>query len=80
MKEYLFYVRKFSVFKNDYALYIYKAKTKDPFHTIGEIVYRTIEHITRIDFVEATEQRLSYWASEEYDIYTWKDKYQKERE
>lgn len=60
---------------NDYMLYVYKVKTKDIFHTIGEIMYRTIEEIKRIDFAEYTENRVNFWKDDGYEITEWRDKY-----
>ena len=76
MKEYILYVRKYSIMINDYKLYVYRVKTNDVLHTIGEMHYRTFEHIERIDFVECTQSRLDYIKSKNLDIYDWYDKYQ----
>jgi len=75
LKTYLFYVRKYNILARDYVLYIYRCKTNDPYHTIGEIVYRTFEQIQRIDFVEETKSSLEYWKQEGKEIYEWNDKY-----
>lgn len=75
MKEYIFYVNKFNIFKNDYDVYAYRCKTKDALHTMGEMLYRTMEHIRRIDFVECTKEREDYIHSRGMEIYEWKDKY-----
>ena len=47
----LLYVRKFSIFTNDYELYVYGVNTNDIYHTIGEMYAQTLEHINRIDWV-----------------------------
>ena len=73
--NYLIYVRKYNILINDYMLYVYKVKTKDIFHTMGEIMYRTIEEIKRIDFAEYTENRVAFWKDGGYEITEWKDKY-----
>lgn len=75
MKEYLFYVRKYNIFVNDYTLFVYKCKTNDPFHTIGEIIYRTFEHIKRIDFVENSEGHEKFWKKHNTEILDWYNKY-----
>ena len=75
MNVYLFYVRKYDIFSNDYKLTIYKCNTNDPFHTVGEIVYRTFEEIKRISFVECADFRERYWREHGYQIYEWHDKY-----
>ena len=75
LKTYLLYVRKYSIVTNDYQLYVYKATTPDIFHTMGEILYRTIEEIKRIDYVEYTEEKEEWWKEQGYDVLTWHDKY-----
>lgn len=75
MKEYLFYVTKYNIFVNDYALFVYKCKTNDPFHTIGEIFYRTFEHIKRIDFVEYSIAHEKFWEKHKTTIIDWYNKY-----
>lgn len=72
----LLYVRKYSIFSNDYELYIIGVNTKDIFHTMGEYIYRSIEHIKRITQVECTQARLDYLIKEKrYKIYEFRDKY-----
>ena len=75
MKEFLFYVRKYCLVTNDYKLYVYKCKTHDPFHTMGEMLFRSLEHIERITFVEYEEFREKYWLDIGFEILEWKDKY-----
>ena len=76
MKDYLLYVRKYSIFTNDYELYVYHCRTNDILHTIGEMHYRTLEHIKRIDFVEDTISRRQYIISKKkLEIFEWYDKY-----
>lgn len=75
MKDYLLYVRKYCIFTNDYELYVYHCKTSDILHTIGEMHYRTLEHIKRIDFVEDRPALREYWKSKDKTIYEWYDKY-----
>lgn len=74
-KDYLLYVRKYSIISNDYELYIYHCRTNDILHTIGDMHYRTLEHIKRIDFVDDTLSRRKYWAFENKEIFEWGDKY-----
>lgn len=74
-KDYLLYVRKYSIISNDYEFYIYHCRTNDIFHTIGEMYYRTLEHIKRIDFVEDTQSRRKYWLAENKEILEWDNKY-----
>lgn len=68
---YLFYVRLW-----DNKLTVYKCNTKDALHTIGEMYFRSLEKIERIDINEYTEQREKYWLDQGYTIYEWRDKYQ----
>lgn len=74
-KTYFLYVQKYNAFKNDYQLYVYKATTPDIFHTMGEMPYRTLENIRRIDYVEYTEEKEKWWKERGQDILIWKDKY-----
>lgn len=75
MKDYLLYVRKYCILTNDYELYLYHCRTNDILHTMGEMHYRTLEHIKRIDFVEDTPARRDYCKSKEKVIFEWTDKY-----
>lgn len=75
MKDYLFYVR-YSLS----GLLVYHIKTKDPFHVIGEMIWRGIEHIEGVTFVEQTETRLDYLKEEGLKIHEWRNKYDKENE
>ena len=76
----LLYVRKYSIFSNDYELYVYGVKTKDIYHTIGEMHARSLEHIKRIDWVVLTPQnrqaKFDYWKEQGKQIHTWYDKHE----
>lgn len=74
-KDYLLYVRKYSIISRDYELCIFHCRTNDILHTIGEMYYRTLEHIERIDCVEDTPTRRVYWSKENKTIFEWYDKY-----
>lgn len=74
-KDYLLYVRKYSIISNDYEFYIYHCRTNDIFHTIGEMYYRTLERIVRITFVDDTPCRRKFWLAENKEILEWNDKY-----
>lgn len=74
-KDYLLYVRKYSIISNDYEFYIYHCCTNDIFHIIGEMYYRTLERIERINFVEDTQSRRKYWLAENKEILEWDNKY-----
>ena len=75
----LLYVRKYSIFTNDYELYVYGVNTKDIYHTIGEIYSRTFESISRIDWVVLTPEnrqaKFDFWEERNKKIYDWFDKY-----
>ncbi len=75
VKNYLFYVRKYSICTNDYELYVYSCITADPFHVMGEMLYRSLEHIKRIDFIECTEGKLAFWKEKGKTINKWYNKY-----
>lgn len=72
-KDYLFYVRYCMS-----GLYVYHCFTDDPFHVVGEMIYRCEEHINRVDFVEQTENKLNYLREEGLKIHEWRNKYDKE--
>lgn len=75
----LLYVRKYSIFTNDYDLYVYGVNSNDIYHTIGEKYAQTLEHINRIDWVkltpENTQAKLDFWKAEGKEIRTWIDKH-----
>lgn len=75
MKDYLLYVRKYCILTNDYQLYVYHCRTNDVLHTIGELHYRTLEHIKRVDFVDDIPFHREYCISKGIPIYEWTDKY-----
>lgn len=78
----LLYVRKYSIFTNDYELYVYGVNTKDIYHTIGEIYARSLEHVKRIDWTELTDEnrqaKFDYWEEKGKTIYEWFDKHKYE--
>jgi hypothetical protein len=75
MYDFLLYVHKYSIFTNDYELYVYGVNTNDIFHTIGEFYYRSETKISRLVYVECTQQKLDYWAKQGFKIYRFFDKY-----
>lgn len=64
--NYLFYVT-FALS----GLHVYRCNTDDPFHVIGEIVYREIEQITHITFVKETPERLKFWENNKTKVEEW---------
>lgn len=75
MKKYLIYIQIYNIIARDYITRVYECETPDIFHTMGEIPYRTLEHIKRINFTEYTEDKRKFWEDEGFTIYPWKDKY-----
>lgn len=75
----LLYVRQYSVITNSYELFVYGVKTKDIYHTIGEMYARSLEHIKRIDWVVLTPEnrqaKFDYWEEQGKQIDTWYDKH-----
>lgn len=64
--NYLFYVT-FALS----GLRVYRCNTDDPFHVIGEIVYREIEQITHITFVKETPEKLKFWENNKTKVEEW---------
>ena len=73
--NYFIYVKKYSIFHNDYKLFVYKTFSNDILHTLGEIQYRTFEDIKRIQIARYTKQLEQFWIKEGFDIFVWQDKY-----
>lgn len=77
--NYLLYVRKYSILTRNTEFYVFGVKTNDIFHTMGEMYYRTFEHIERIDFVELNDEnrqtKFDFWESEGVTIRRWYDTY-----
>jgi len=77
-KDMLFYVRKYSILHNDYVLVVYRTKTTDVYHTMGEIKARSMEEIKRIDWNDYTPEHENYWKEHGYEILNWVDIHSKE--
>ena len=75
MEKYLLFVRKYNIIARDYVLYVYECETDDIFHTMGEFIYRSFEHIQYINFLDDTICRREFLKLEGIDILPWKDKY-----
>ena len=73
--KYLFYVR-FSLS----GLKAYEAETNDPWHTMGEMIYRNIEHIERITFKEDNPASREYLKENNIEVWKWTDKYKPNKE
>ena len=71
----LLYVRKYSLFKNDYELFIYGVNTNDIYHTIGEYLTQSIEQVKRIDYAICTQEKINYWENNGYKIQSFKEKH-----
>ena len=74
--NYLLYVRKYSILTNNYELYVYKTKSKDILHTMGELEFRTLEEIRRIDIKKYDKETEQWWKDKGYQINIWYDKYE----
>lgn len=61
MKTYFLYVRKYSIFTNDYILKVYKVITDNIYKIIGKIYCTSMEKIERIDYNKYTEERENFW-------------------
>ena len=55
MKKYKLWIRKYSIFKNDYEVIEKVITTNDIYHEIGYIYCTTLEKIERIDYREIKE-------------------------
>ena len=55
MKKYKLWIRKYSIFKNDYEVIEKVITTNDIYHEIGYIYCTTLEKIERIDYQEIKE-------------------------
>lgn len=73
--SHLLYVRQYSIIDNDDELVIFGVNTKDIFHTMGELMYRSFTRVKRISYVECTQEKLNYWLTNGYEIHNFKDKY-----
>lgn len=69
--KYLLYVKY-----NLSGLVVYEVETDDIFHVMGRAMYCADEKIDRFTFVEDTQFRREFWASENKKIrecpFTWK--------
>lgn len=73
--SHLLYVRQYSIIDNDDELVIFGVNTKDIFHTMGELMYRSFTRVKRISYVECTQEKLNYWLTSGFEIHNFKDKY-----
>lgn len=73
--NYLLYVTEYDYFSNQLETHIYKVKTDDIYHTIGEFYFRSFVRVARIQFVKYTEQRIDYWKQQGNKIYEFRNKY-----
>lgn len=71
----LLYVCQYSIIDNYDELVIFGVNTKDIFHTMGELMYRSFTRVKRISYVECTQEKLNYWLTNGYEIHNFKDKY-----
>lgn len=75
----LLYVWEYDIRCNDYVFRVYGVYTQDIYHTMGEMHYRSIEHIKRMNFVELTDEnrqaKLDYWKNQNIHIIPYCNKY-----
>lgn len=75
----LLYIWKYDISCNDYVFEVCGVNTKDIFHTMGEIYYRSIESIKRINFVKLNDKnrqaKIDYWKNQNVPIKTYSNKY-----
>ena len=57
------------------GLRVYRCNTDDPFHVIGEIVYREIEQIIHITFVKETPEKVKFWENNKIKIEEFHQRY-----
>ncbi len=55
MDKYKLFIRKFSIFANDYVVVTKIVETNDIYHEIGKIYCQSIEEIKRIDYTKIRE-------------------------
>lgn len=75
MKKYILYVKKYNILINDYEMVAYIAETEDILHTMGEIYFRTLEAIKRIDFIPYKESSIKFCQEKNIKIFEWQNKY-----
>lgn len=73
--SHLMYVRQYSIIDNDDKLVVFGTNTKDIFHTMGELMYRSPTQVKNIVYVECTQEKLDYWLKNGFKIHNFKDKY-----
>ncbi len=52
MKWWILFVRRYSIFSNDYEFFKYKCYTDDIYHVIGYMYCTTLERIERVSYRE----------------------------
>lgn len=55
MKKYKLLIRKYSLLRNCYVVYVEIIETNDIYHEIGKIYCNTLADIRRIDYFEVND-------------------------
>lgn len=73
--KYLIYVTKFDICNKDHKCMIAYEYIGDPFHAMGEIVFRSLEQIYYITFKEDTDEARKFLEIQDIPIIHWIDKF-----
>lgn len=75
----LLYVWEYDIRCNDYVFRVYGVKTRDVFHTMGEMHFRSIKHLKGMTFVKLNDEnrqaKLDYWKKENVPIIEYYNKF-----
>lgn len=71
--KWLLHLTKYKPYDDKYEDVVYQTYNEDVYHTIGEILSRTSEHIKLIDYVLWTEHNADHWVQEGVKVDTWVD-------
>lgn len=73
-KKYIVKLRQYSLVHNDYVCY-YFVTYYDPFHMIGEYIFRSMGKVEYISFIDWSETRESYLVNNDWIEIKFKPKY-----
>lgn len=73
-KTYLLKVRKYSIFTNDYQIYVYKVTTDNIYRIIGKMIVTSLERIERVNYSEWMQEREDYWKNNGYEIHNYNER------
>lgn len=72
--KYLIKVRKYNMFTNDYVWSLYRTNI-NPLFVMGEIIYRSMEHIQTISWSHWNQSAEDFWSGEGVEIRDYHSKY-----